>query len=152
MGVDRRAQLLQLLIARARLQPHRAADPLIAGAHAVVDREEPLEVDRAGELDRDALERDAECGGIGPVGDLLASAEGGEDQLDRVGPGIGAAERRRLVDHQPVVAQRRLRAQALLQARVRFEGHDRASPAPPGTGSGSHRSAALERSPAIAAE
>jgi hypothetical protein len=46
-----------------------------------------------------------------------AGAQRGEDQLDRIRPGVGAAERRRLVDHQPVLAQRRLGAQALLLIR-----------------------------------
>jgi hypothetical protein len=43
-------------------------------------------------LHRNAVERNAERGSVGAVGDLLASRERRKHKLDRIGTSIGAAE------------------------------------------------------------
>ena len=88
----------------------------------VLDGEEATEVDVALDSHRDAVERYAERGGEGPVGDLLAGAECGKDQFHRRRAGVAAADAVRLVDRQRVIANADRRAETVSQPRGGNEG------------------------------
>ena len=102
-----------------------AADAQVARPDGFVDGEEAAQVEVALELDPHALERNAECRGIGAIGDLLAGAERGQHQFDRIGAFVGAAEAGRLVDGDAMLAQRRLGMEALAQLRAAGKGRAR---------------------------
>jgi hypothetical protein len=72
MAIDGRLQTFDVIGARRAVDGYRRADVLDARANAVVDGKEAAQVEAAGELDRDAVERDSQRIGIEAVRDLLS--------------------------------------------------------------------------------
>ena len=90
--------LLEALVFGIRGRPLERDSPpdsLETGPHAVVNREEPAQVDVAFEGHGDAVERDPEVVRVEAVRDLLARCQGGEGVLNRARRRIGAGEGRR---------------------------------------------------------
>jgi hypothetical protein len=71
-------------------------DALVAGV-ALLEAEEDGQIDAARQLDAQRPDGDAAGSGAGRVADRQATAERPQDQLDRVGRGVGAAENLRLI-------------------------------------------------------
>ena len=84
MRVDHFLQLGEFGGSCAAFQLDHAADLVEAGANAVFHGEEAAQVERAFQFDGDALERDAERGGVRPVRDFLTRAERRQYELDGI--------------------------------------------------------------------
>lgn len=98
MRVDDFLQFGEVGSGRAAFEIDDAADIVEAGADAFLYREKAAQIERPFELDGDAIERDAERGGISPRGDFLACSERCQDELDRIRTRVRSAEARRFVD------------------------------------------------------
>ena len=68
-------QARQILLGRRAVQYHFGFDRLVTRSHALIDVEETAQVDRATELNRNAVQGNAQRVGIKPIGDLLARAQ-----------------------------------------------------------------------------
>src|SRR5271168_1576257 len=112
MHIDCLLQAQDLVTAGGTVDLDHGPDVAEAGPHALIGREEPAQVLPAFDLHRHMVERDAERLGVEPVSDLLAGAERGQNELGRIGSGIGPAEGRYLIQLQAEIADCRLAGEA----------------------------------------
>src|SRR5688572_11852481 len=96
MGIDRLDQAGDILRSSRAGNINRKGHVLETSRY-VCDSEEPAQIEPALSGHLDAIEWDIKHPGIRRVDDFLAGAKGGENQLDRSGTGVGAADQRWLV-------------------------------------------------------
>jgi hypothetical protein len=125
MRVDDFLQFGEVGSGRAAFEIDGAADIVEAGADAFLYREKAAQIERPFELDGDAIKRDAERGGISPIGDFLACSERCQHELDRIRTRVRSAEARRFVDGHGELSDFRFASQFLDLARVGGKGRDR---------------------------
>src|SRR3954447_3680607 len=96
MGIDRLDQTGNILRG-SRTGDIDGKDHVLEASRDIRDSEEPAQIYPALSGHIDAVERDAKHPGIRGIDDFLARAQGGEDQFDWGGSGVGATDQRRLI-------------------------------------------------------
>lgn len=79
-----REQVLEVLVRAVRLDVHTNADLLVAGRHGVVEPEQALQVEVAGELCRQFPDDNPARHGMQDKGGRYAASKGVQQEFDRV--------------------------------------------------------------------
>ncbi len=92
MRIDGVLQALDVCLAGRAVDDHVGGNVRISRPRRVIDGEEAAKIDVAGHLYDDSTHRNAEQIRVQPVGDLLASPERRQNQLDGIRTLIGSAQ------------------------------------------------------------